>query len=194
MLRRCTRLCRAGATCVVLVALSIPVRGQTKGNGSTPGERSPASVVREYCRLDLEGARLSSNNPDSEKYFALVAWPDEPGWDGAIVIRNFAVTRSSSGQALAEVTVKYSVLGTLSGAAVTASPRHEESVTFTLKRSGSTWKIERPLISPHISVNAAIATLRGVLNGEKDPERRKRLSDGIAALSRLETRDTHAKP
>jgi hypothetical protein len=66
------------------------------------------------------------------------------------------------------------------------SPQHEEKVTFDLIRSGDTWKIQRPLIPPHISVNAAIVALRSLLKDEKDPLQRKRLHAGITILTRLE--------
>jgi len=180
-------------SCCIVLTLCFATRVQAREDRSTPRKVSPASVVRDYCKLDFEGARLSSESSDFEKYFALVAWPDEPGWDGAVVIRNFRIVLSGSAQPVSKVTVRYVVLGNMSGARVTASPQHEEGVTFVLKRSGDTWKIEHPLIPPHISVHAAIVALSSLLKGEKDPEQRRRLRAGIAILTRLgQTGDTGA--
>jgi hypothetical protein len=147
-------------------------------------EPSPVSVVRQYCRLDAEGARLSSDNPNVEQYFALVKWPDEPGWDGAVVVRNFAVTHSKPGQSRSAVTVRYFVLGDMDGATVTDSKHHTELVTFTLTKSGGTWKIDGPLIPPHISVHAAIASLQSLLRTERSSEQRRQLRAGIGVLKR----------
>jgi hypothetical protein len=41
--------------------------------GSTLGPASPTSVVQEYCKLDQEGARQSSQDPDNERIFAPLA-------------------------------------------------------------------------------------------------------------------------
>jgi hypothetical protein len=149
---------------------------------STPGGASASDVVREYCHLDFEGTRLSSNNPDAAKYDGLVVWPNEPGWDGAVVVKDFAITRFWFERSQSFVTVQYFVLGNMADTEVTATRQHKELVTFVLTRSGDTWKIAHPLIPPHISVHASITALDSLLKNEKDPDRMKRLRAGIAAL------------
>lgn len=173
------------AGCCVFLVLSFAVKAQGGENSSTT-ESSPSSVIREYCKLDLRGTRLSSNNPDIEKYFALVAWPNEPGWDDAVVVKSFAIARSRVWKSQSSVTAKYFVLGQITGATVVVSPQHTESVTFLLTRNGSTWKIEHPLIPPHISPHSAIVAFERLLKEEHDPARRRRLRAGIAVLARWE--------
>lgn len=155
-----------------------------KQNKVLAREVSPASVVQEYCRLDFGGARLSSQNPNLDKIFALVTWPDEPGWDSAVVVKKYTVVRTVPGHLTSSVTVRYSVLGEMNGVEVVASPKHREFVTFVLSKTGKPWKIKRPVIPPHISVHAAISLLNDLLEIEKDPERRRQIRSGIAVLTR----------
>lgn len=147
-------------------------------------ETSPASVVQEYCRLDLKGARLSSQNPDNERVSALVTWLIEPGWDTSVVVRTFEIVSTSLGPSKSSVTVRYIVLGNMFGAKITQSRQHEELVTFVLTKSRDLWRIERPLIAPHVSVPSAISALNSLLINEKDPEQIKRLNAGVDVLTK----------
>src|SRR5690242_7210654 len=102
---RRARFCTAGILCIFATHCFAEIaQAKTKRTGA--GAISPSSVVREYCKLDIQGARLSSDNPDIEKYFTLVAWPDEPGWDGAVLIKDFAITHLKLEQSQSTVTVR----------------------------------------------------------------------------------------
>ncbi len=158
-------------------APSLIATGQSVGT-------SPAAVVRQYCELDMKGARLSSENPYMDRISALGTWQIEPGWDSVIVVKDFIIVREHTGQRTSSVAVRYRVLGQMTGANVTPARQHEELVTFVLERPGNTWKIERPLIPPHVSVQAEATALRDLLSSEKDSQRRKRLDQGLAVLSR----------
>jgi hypothetical protein len=70
------------------------------------------------------------------------------------------------------------------GANITPSRQHEELVTFTLTKSRDTWRIERPLIAPHVSVSAAISALNSLLIDEKDPEQIRLLNAGVDVLTK----------
>jgi hypothetical protein len=168
------------------IALSLCFTGTVVGAQSRMAstEVSPTSVIQEYCRLDSEGARLSSQNPLSDKISAMVTWPIEPGWDTIVVVGNFEVVGSHSGPRKSSVTVRYTVLGNMFGAKVTASQQHKELVTFTLTKSKDGWRIVRPLIAPHVSVAAATSVLNSLLVDEKDPEQIKRLHAGIDVLTK----------
>jgi hypothetical protein len=137
--------------------------------------------------IGVTGAKLitgSSENPYMDKISALATWQIEPGWDSVIVVRDFIIVRAHTGQRTSSIAVRYTALGQLSGTSVTPARQHEELVTFDLIMSGNEWKIERPLIPPHVSVQAEAAALRDLLSDEKDPQRRKRLDQGLAVLSR----------
>ncbi|HEU5351646.1 MAG TPA: hypothetical protein VFU55_08615 [Terracidiphilus sp.] len=119
-----------------------------------------------------------------DKISALGTWRAEPGWDSATVVRKFDISPASKGHRTSSVEVRYTVLGQMAGARVTRVRQHEELVTFVLAQHGDAWKIERPLIRPHVSVQAAATALRNILSDEKDPGRRKRLKQSLAMLSR----------
>lgn len=193
---RATR--RAGGRIV-----NMSMRGLTMGNGlqiavlgsvaflcpslAAKGPRaatSPAAVVRQYCQLDMNGTRLSSQNPYVDRISALGTWPIEPGWDSAIVVKDFVIVRAHTGQRISSVVVRYTLLGQMTGSRVTPASQRVQVVKFFLERSGNAWKIKRPLIPPHVSVQAAVAALCDLLSGEKDPQRRKRLEQGLAVLRR----------
>lgn len=166
---------------VVIVGFLALAASQTVAK-SAMLDQSPTAVVREYCELDMKGARLSSQNPYVDKIFALVSWPDEPGWDSAIVVKKFAIVSARLGHQTPTVTVRYNVFGKMTGTHVAPLNKREEFVTFSLSRSGSGWKIERPLIPPHVSVEAATTALGDLLKDERNAERRKRIEAELTIL------------
>ena len=168
--------CALAAACVVLVARGVVAKSPRKS-------ATPSDVVRQYCELDMEGARLSSQNPHVAKVFSLVTWSEEPGWDSATVIRGFEVVGVRAGRQTSAVTVRYEVLGEMSGVSVATSRRIPELVTFVVRRSETGWKIDRPLIRPHISADAAIAALNDLLRVETNAQRKEQLRDALAVLS-----------
>jgi len=148
---------------------------------------SPAEVVRQYCQFDMNGARLSSQSLYADKIDALVTWPVEPGWDSAVLVGGFIVVRAHPGQHISNVAVRYTVLGQMAASRVTAATHPGgDLVTFVLVKSGNEWKIKRPLIPPHVSIQAAASNLRSLLNGEKDPQRRNALEHALGVLNRLQ--------
>jgi hypothetical protein len=147
-------------------------------------DNSPVSIVRRYCNLDLDGARLSSQNPNNDAITKLATWPIEPGWDTTVVVNAFEIVSTSTGPKQSSVTVRYSVLGNMFGAKVAQSQKQKELVTFVLTKSPGGWLIQRPLIAPHVSVSAAIFALHSLLDDEKDAEQIKRLNAGIDLLTK----------
>lgn len=143
---------------------------------------SPREVVQQYCDLDMKGARLSSQNPYNDAIFALVAWPDEPGWDSATIVAGCKVQRAQIGELKSEVSMQYTVLGTMSGPGVVRAVNHTKVVTFVLEESQGEWKITRPMIRPHVSVDAAVDSLRWLLRNQPHSQDINRLHGAIATL------------
>ncbi len=167
----------AAATCLMIApqALMAKVLDPAK-------HLSPREVVQQYCDLDMKGARLSSQNPYNDAIFALVAWPDEPGWDSATIVASCKVQRVQIGELKSEVSMQYTVLGTMSGPSVVRAVNHPEVVTFVLEKSQGEWKITRPMIRPHVSVDAAVGSLRWLLRNQPDSQDVNRLHKAIATL------------
>ena len=107
-------------------------------------EESPSEVVKRFCQLDYEGARLSS-----ETYSAiqpLIAYPAEPGWDTAVGIKGYALKKEMINGDVAEVMVEYEIdqiwpEGDL--------PSRQE--TFKLVKYGPAWKIQEYIMYPRVS-------------------------------------------
>ena len=165
-----------------LIAVLVPsVAAARLSNGT-----SSVDVVQQYCQSDMKGSRLSSLNPDIDKMTALETWPVEPGWGSATVIKDFEIVRAQAEQNTSSVEVRYSILGRMDGTRVTASRQHQELVTFTLKKFGDKWKIDRPMIPPHVSAQAAASALRALLGDEKNAQRKKQINQGLATLDHWE--------
>jgi hypothetical protein len=175
------------------LALCCATLVQALPSWSALDEVSPTSVVQDYCKLDQAGARLSSQDPNNQKIFALVSWLEEPGWDSVVVIKSCEIFPSKWGQPTSRVALRYVLLGEMTGTNITAYRPHDEFVTFVLDKSGDTWKIKRPLIPPHISVETAIAALNSLLKDEKDPAQIKSLKAGISVLVQWQHARTSSK-
>lgn len=101
---------------------------------------APEDVVRRYCNLDEQGARLSSER--WKETAALVTWPDEPGWDEVTVITGFRIASVKTTGDQSTVTVAYDVVG-VNGKTM------RETVPFKLTRINKRWQITEPQIQPH---------------------------------------------
>ncbi|HEV2135165.1 MAG TPA: hypothetical protein VGR47_13100 [Terracidiphilus sp.] len=172
---------RTMCSIALLLCFITPVEAQSR---VATDDISPTSVVQKYCKLDLDGARLSSQNPYADAITALATWPIEPGWDTSVVVSSFEIVSRKLGPKESTVTVRYIVLGNIFGAKITSSQQHKQLVTFTLTKSSTGWLIERPLIAPHVSVSAAISALNSLLSDEKNPEQIKRIKAGIDVLTK----------
>lgn len=111
---------------------------------SSMAEESPSEVVRKFCMLDYEGARLSTKTYSA--ILPLIAYPAEPGWDTVVGIRGYALKNEMINGDVAEVVVEYEIdqiwpEGDL--------PNRQE--TFKLVKYGDAWKIQEYIIYPRVS-------------------------------------------
>ena len=107
-------------------------------------DESPSEVVRKFCQLDYEGARLSS-----EAYSAilpLIAYPAEPGWDTAVGIKGYALKKEMINGDVAEVVVEYDIDQIWPEG---DPPNREE--TIKLVKYGHVWKIQEYILYPRVS-------------------------------------------
>ena len=148
-------------------------------------QKLPAQVIGEYCHLDMQGARLSSNNPYTDRIFSLVEWEDEPGWDGAEIVKGCRIVSAAVGDQKATVTMEYQVLG--SSDEYTIHPnKHLEKVTFNLIKSKARWRILKPVIAPHVAPSSLIANFQDLLKKQNDLEIRNQCERAIAELQAME--------
>jgi hypothetical protein len=166
-----------------LVLLILPCSLGAQRKGSPEASRSPDRVVDEYCRLDLNGARVGGGLA-VHRIFKLVTWEVEPGWDTITVVRSYRLIDSRKTKTGAEVRVEYQVLGEIPANTLELKAG-SEIITFVLRRSGTAWKIEKPVFQPHLSIEAAIAAERQALTANHDPELKRQIESNIKQLEPL---------
>jgi hypothetical protein len=139
---------------------------------------TPASVVRLYCNFDFISGRISTEN--FSKLSSLVAWEYEPGWDTVVVATGFKILSSTQTHDHAVVTVQWAVLGHSEAENVTREVK-AEVIAYQLKLLKGLWKIESPVIPPHVS----LPTLRAFIlkNFRSEPERQSLMLKNLNILS-----------
>lgn len=150
-------------------------------------------VVDKYCQLDLQGARLSSSN-NYDEIRRLMAWQenqDEPGWDCFLIISGYSILKELVNDNTATVSVKYDVLAMSCGDIMLIEKRNlSEIVDFNLVKVNNTWKIEKYIVYPRVSDNAAITHYRHVIkrlliDEKKNREKVSNLRTLISEVERL---------
>lgn len=109
----------------------------------------PSKVVRKYCRLDLQGVRMSGAT--WQQGAPLIDWEDEPGWDTFTLTLGFRILEERVHKDHATVRVAYDVAGEVDSSWRLELKRWTETITFQLIRKAGKWKIEAPTIQPHVS-------------------------------------------
>lgn len=146
--------------------------------------RTPAEVVEEYCHVDLNGARVSSDNPYVDKYFSLVSWQNEAGFGEMDITRECRVLSASVHGRSAEVTMEYENIGTIDEYTVHKATT-KERIVFRLANSSGKWIIDHPMIPPHVTASALISNFQNLLSREKDPSFKLKYERVITNLKAL---------
>ena len=141
-------------------------------------------AVREFCRQDFMGGRLSAEGWKRIKQ--LTTWKDNPVWKSFHVVSRYEQTESSTGFHSARVEVKYFVLGRFELGAGYAAASESENVEFKLKEIENEWRIEDTdpeVLEPHISKQAAVQWLQERLKSATDPGEKISLESALKTLS-----------
>lgn len=133
---------------------------------SAPKPSSPFQSVRDFCRMDLQGVRLSSKHPSARKFARLLAgegeFPEEP----VKIVAAFHVLSVSETDGAATVHVTYELLGQLTGGLESDGitlQRASEDVEFSLLRADRLWRVKAFDFPPHVSARALCDHIRNVL-------------------------------
>lgn len=124
----------------VATGLVLPARAADPG---------PQNLVREFCQLDANGARLVANGWND--LAPLVAWPFDPAWDEVRFITGYQIgtTRALEDGRLA-VEVDYSVVGEASAAGF-EPVSYLDRVTFVLGTADEIhWRVLSPMLAPRV--------------------------------------------
>ncbi len=159
------------------------------------GAPGPGQIVERYCNLDLKGARLHSDGIAAVQ--DMVTWPDEPGWDGIVVVSGFkrGTPIESGGQTVIPVT--YDVAGFLNGWQWTSANSsegktqldEEQKKDFLLVQESGKWKITKPVFPPHVDVKTALEHCRAAWpdyeSGSNTDGQKEALARTIKILEKL---------
>lgn len=130
---------------------------------------TPQGIVKQFCTIDATGAGLST--PRWNEISSLTTWEDAPGWDYAVVIKNFEVSTLSEKDASAEVQVKYNTIGELNQNSNNCffldNMYKIEIYSFKLTKINGFWKIKAPQLPPHIEISVAIEEVKNKINTKK---------------------------
>ncbi len=146
----------------------------------TPNQAS--NTVRDYLRLDLDGARLKADSWARLK--ALTTWKENPDFQAFTIVSQYDLVSTNEGMRSAVVTVKYSVLGRFQlGVGYTPDPGWE-TVDFRVREGEDGWRIEElnPTINPHVSRARAVQWLQASLAAEKDAGNRVAIEKALQKL------------
>jgi hypothetical protein len=148
--------------------------------------RSAVESVREYCKLDYEGARLQMSGYD--QIGKLTDWDVEPGWDSAVVTKGFKIKSSLINGNDASVSVEYTKYGNLDGSEFLGD-QSTETITFRLRKVSDTWKLTSPKFPPHVSPSALVEHIGGLITTEGQKSR-ETWSPALEKLKSLAARGT----
>jgi len=158
---------RLNSRCVILLAAFLLLQSYfSTALASALRPSGPAQSVRDFCRMDLRGVRLSSKHPSAQKFARLLAadgeFPEEP----VKIVAAFHVRTVSENDDAATVHVTYDLLGQLTGALESDGitlQRASEDVEFSLLRADGLWKVKAFDFPPHVSARALRYHIRDVL-------------------------------
>jgi hypothetical protein len=129
------------------------------GMAKSPSVRraAPRDIVASYLDADFRGARLAKDPkaPTSTS----VTWDTEPDDNRFIVSRGYTLGGMRMRRGVAKLPVKFENLGEMKGFVYFPDNLTEEATFDVVRRKGSPWRIDRPILMPHVSVSTAQAYL-----------------------------------
>jgi hypothetical protein len=165
-----------------LVLFAFPSFAQLRPSG-LPKTEQVQNTVREFCRQDFLGARLSGDGWNRVK--RLTTWKDNPAWRTFHVISRYDQTSVSTGFHSARVGVKYIVLGRFELGAGYSSLNESENAEFKLRETEEEWRIDDTdpeLLEPQISRQTALQWLQEKQKTVTDAGEKASIETALKAL------------
>ena len=123
---------------------------------ATQANPQPFGLVREYLRRDEIGEFTSTSRWHEE---AVTCPGHLPGWDAVTVVTASRIQSLTLGPDTARYAVTYDILGELdddsTGPNGLRVARRAELDTFVVLRTPFGWRIDMPVINPHVSLDVA---------------------------------------
>jgi len=170
----------------ILLAVSLllcPVLAFGQIHNPFPNRAEASQLVREFCRLDYLGGRLSATGWARMK--PLTTWTDNPVSRAFRVVSRFDVTDNSGSVRSASITVRYLPLGTFELGIGYSPSTDSDEVVFNVKSVDDQWRIDatdpEPLI-PQISKPVAVQWLEAKLKTVTDPAEKISIETALKQL------------
>ena len=162
-------LCCASATFAQLRSSAIPKNEQVQ------------LAVREFCRQDFAGARLTADD-------GVTSSRSRPGRTIKTfhIVSRYEQASVTTGYRSGHVGVKYMVIGRFELGAGYAPLSESEDVDFKLKEIDGTWRIDETdpdLLEPHLSKQAALQWLQQKQKTVTDPGDKVSIETALKALA-----------
>jgi len=156
---------------ILIILLFLPSAG-ISANNPKPLPESSRELTKLFCKLDFEGARLSTDSYQKSDIakFLVPGEFESPGWDTVVLVTKYKIEKENLNDKQASVTVSYDVIGTVSSDLTVM--KHKAPYTFRFKKQKNRWVMIEPYDLPqHISIDTAIKHLEGLLKiqGEVEP-------------------------
>jgi len=135
----------------------------------------PENVVKVYCELDFNGARVFNNR--YQDIVELMNWEegqDEPGWDCFYIISEYKLGEQQITSKSARVKVNYSILGELCSDFVLDKKNIIKVASFELEMINNKWNIKDYVSPPMISLKYVKSYFEKEIEGIKKKEEIKK--------------------
>lgn len=133
---------------------------------------SPAAVVAAYIEADRAGDAFSKDS--TSQLLKYTTWNSLPDTHSFIVMDGYEIGEVGWTGDEAGVHIVYKVIGHIKDLRFVAKASEEE-VDFDLKKLNGQWKIVKPQLPPHVTVDRAIEFLRAA--GSKGEAATKQLGE-----------------
>lgn len=148
-------------------------RGSTDQGLKYPS--TPEEVIQVFCQLDKKGNRLSSET--WQGVLPLVTWSEEitAGELNKVIhiISGFKIGESTILNSTARVSVEYRYLGSTDTLEFSEPKEKRRTIIFELIKQNGSWKIQNPILAPHVDLEAGIGYLK--LLQKRKPHRKEQL-------------------
>ena len=172
--------CRRIALLLLLVCSSLAF-AQFHTGGAKP--EPPQNTVREFCRLDFMGGRLT---PEGWKRMKpLTNWKDNPAWRRFRIASRYQQGDEVHGFHSSRIAVRYLMLGEFELGIGYTPLTDPEDIEFKLKETDGEWHIESTdpdTFYPHVSKAQAIQWMQDKLKSTTDAAEKISLESALKQL------------
>jgi len=177
---------------VAIITLSCDSHGslapqpQPQPRVSGNGFSGPETVVKAFCDFDARGKRFLRHLSDKERTFyqSLVHWEAEPVWKKVIIVKNYGIADIKKNHDTAEISVTYHRNAEYAAGNLLIQEKVEK-IKFKITKTDTGWKIEGPIVCPHMDAKTLVKKLEYRLRHEENSDIRAKIQQDINVIKNL---------